>query len=219
MTRSRFVSVASLVLGLVGCAHPNDAFEDFGQRYKDKLPIEEPGTGGSGGGPAYDCENGVAPTAEQLTGPYYLVLSASIRPQSPVVFLADVTSDGSSFSMSVQPLKVDRKTPVGDPLDVGPFEFGDDGTFDAQFPKLTVNGEANPVSGSELVATAKFTGTFCGPDATFTCGTVSGNVEKPAALPLDGSTFTMTKLGSPDDIVPEETVINCNGKLAGPVPP
>ncbi|WP_437810854.1 hypothetical protein [Sorangium sp. So ce1078] len=155
-----------------------------------------------------------------MDGDFFFNLSAYLLPQSPIVFVASLTTEASdgglSFSVTFQPLEAaDRRTPTGAPVDVGPYEVSADGTFSADLPTIIVPGNANPISGSELEATITLTGTLCAP-ADFVCGEVTGTTTRPVPLNLEGSTFAMERITDPSSY--PAAVINCKKDPARPLP-
>jgi hypothetical protein len=162
----------------------------------------------------------VVPAAGAIDGDYFMALSAKVSRKKPLTFLAKVTTtaagDSIAVSMSIQPLlAADRRTPVGPAIDVGPYPVAADGTMIAALPELTVAGEANPISGSQLTATITLEGRICEP-ADFVCGPMSGNATEPLAIDLDGSTWTMQKVTDPAMYPP--ALINCELAPADPLP-
>lgn len=222
-SRSARTSLASAALAcsallLLACADPGASFDDFVARDVKLRP--KPGEGGSGGGGGGGSSACTLPAAQAADGDFLFSLSASLDPSKPVMFLGTFTTEakdqGLTFKLTLQPLlAVDRKTPTGNPLPVGPFDIGADGSFVANLPQLTVPGDANPIStGLELEATTTLAGSLCATD--FLCGAVSGKVTKPLELDLMGSTFAMTKITDPSAYPP--VVINCAKTPAGPPP-
>jgi len=152
-------------------------------------------------------------------GERLLTLSTPLSPSAPVLFAATLTTaDGGGtflFSLSLAPLAAaDRETVVAPPFDSGPFQVAAGGSFAASLPPLSVPGEANPISGTELEVTgAVLSGTLCAP-ADFICGDLTGDLTKPVTMSLQGSTFTLERVvGS----YPEPPRINCDGDLADPL--
>ncbi|WP_437588410.1 hypothetical protein [Sorangium sp. So ce1000] len=216
---------------LIGCADPEGRYDDFEAR---DTTIREhqasggdggggsDGTGGAGGGDAGGGGGGDAclPEAGAVDGDFLFSLSAYLNPRAPILFVTSLTTeasdDGLSFSLTFQPLKAaDRRTPTGDPFDVGPFELSADGTFTAELPTLVVPGDANPISGSELEATITLSGALCAP-ADFVCGDITGTAARPVSLDLRGSTFTMERIADPRSY--PAPVINCDKDPARPLP-
>ncbi|WP_437526685.1 hypothetical protein WME79_41435 [Sorangium sp. So ce726] len=172
------------------------------------------GSGGAGGG------DNCLPEAGAVDGDFLFSLSAYLNPQAPILFVASLTTEASdgglSFSLTFQPLMADdRRTPTGEPFDVGPFELAADGKFTAQLPTLVVPGDANPISGSELEATITLTGSLCAP-ADFVCGVITGTTARPLTLNLKGSTFAMERIADPSSY--PAPVINCDRDPARPLP-
>ena len=204
-------------LSLVACADPDGAFEDFNKRYAEiPLATSSSGTGGGGGAPA--CE---VPVAGEVDGDYIFALSAKIAKKKPVLFLTTLTTadDNGTLTMSLhmQALTAtDRKTPIGDIIDIGPSPVEADGSFKIDFPTIQTPGAANPVSGSLLESTVTIASSLCKP-ADFICGDVTGNLTKPLAIPdLTGSTFTMQRITDPAAY--PDPVINCAKDPADPPP-
>ncbi|AGP40819.1 hypothetical protein BE04_17515 [Sorangium cellulosum] len=201
---------------LVGCADPEGRFGDFEAR-DTTVREHQAGSGGSdgtgGGG------EGCPPEPGAVDGEFFFNLSARISPRTPIVFVADLTTEASdgglSFSMTFQPLEAaDRRTPTGPSVDVGPYALSEDGTFAAELPTIVVPGNANPISGGELEATITLSGRLCAP-ADFVCGDVTGTVARPISLDLKGSTFAMERITDPDSY--PAAVINCKKDPARPL--
>ncbi len=200
---------AAGALALIGCVDTEGEFNAFQQRYETIHPPSM--SSGAGGG----CS--MVPEPGKADGQFIFAFSASLDPASPVLFDTKLTTSmgasGLEMKLKFQPLAAaDRKTPVGMPLELGPFQVKADGSFDADFPPLDVTGAANPISGSDITAKVELIGVLCLP-ADFICGDLKGNVTKPADLPLKGSTFAMERLAMPG-VFPAQPKINCKGDLA-----
>ncbi len=210
MINRKFLGVLAalgLVPAITGCPATETEFGNFIERY-ESINGSSSGTGGGGGGQA--CAE--VPAAGEADGDFLFALSAKLNPKKPVLFDTDLTTadgqNGLQFSLLLQPLDAkDRKTAVGASSMVGPFDVAADGSFTAVFPPLSVDGAANGLTGSDLVAEATISGNMCKP-ADFICGDITGWVTSPSMLPLDGSTFTMEKLSAPGAF-PEPPKINC----------
>ncbi|WP_437997456.1 hypothetical protein WMF26_42880 [Sorangium sp. So ce185] len=208
--------IASAAL-LVGCADPEGRFGDFEAR--DTTVREHQAGGGGGSDGTGGGGEGCPPEPGAVDGEFFFNLSARVSPRTPIVFVADLTTeasdDGLSFSMTFQPLEAaDRRTPTGPSVDVGPFALSEDGTFAAELPTIVVPGNANPISGGELEATITLSGTLCAP-ADFVCGAVTGTVARPISLDLKGSTFAMERITDPSSY--PAAVINCKKDPARPL--
>jgi hypothetical protein len=208
--------IACVAAVFSGCADPEGAFNDFKDRYQATQGQVEAGAldGAQGDGAA--C---VIPTADDVKDPYLFALSANVLTTKPIVCLGTLTitkgANGPEISFSLQPLvSKDRRTPTGDPIVGGPYPIHADGSFEADFGGIKVNGEANPISGSSLETTAKLTGgpgTICKP-ADFMCGAVSGQVTVPASINLaegKGSKFTFQRITDPNQY--PAPMIDCAG--------
>lgn len=219
-SRSALLLVTSGLLAcssaLLGCADPEGDFDAFTERY-GQIGTTTTTTTNTGG-----C---TVPEAGAIDGDYFMTLSAKLNPQKPFAFLVKVTTeamgDGIGLSMNVQALQADdRATLVGDAIDVGPYEVAADGRVDIGFPELfvpdqmhqyvAIPGAANPITGSDIQASATLSGTVCDP-GEFICGDVVGEAKTSFTLKLDGSTFTLQKITG--DTYPV-AVLNCAGEEA-----
>lgn len=194
----------------VGCSDAQGEFDKFVER-ADKV-------GGAETGPGNDADTGECSKISQadVANGYLFTLSASISRNKPFLANATVTIDegANTISFSVQPLDAgDKTTPVGAPIPGGPFPIEEDGSFVGDFGEVTMVGEANPISGSELATTLLLRGQpggWCA-QSTFVCGEVEGIASKPIEnLDLKTSTFTFQRLENPG--VYPEAVINCDGR-------
>ncbi len=210
MINRKFFGVLAAV-GLLpvisGCPATEAEFNNFIDNYQS---INASSSGSGGGGGAQACA--AVPAAGEADGDFLFALSAKLNPKKPVLFDTDLTTqdgpNGLQFSLLLQPLDAkDRTSPVGASTTVGPFDVNADGSFTAVFPPLSVDGAANGLTGSDLVAEATIIGQLCAP-ADFICGDITGWVTSPSMLPLDGSTFTMERLSAPGTF-PEPPKINC----------
>lgn len=153
-----------------------------------------------------------APTSA-LSGEYLFALSAVVDPAHPFQFRARVDAKddpggGALLEILLQPLALDvlstntPRTPVGDPIPIV-IGVGADGTFGAELPEMRISGAANPITGSDLVATVGLSGSVG--DGDVWCGDVFGMVTQPLMLDLVGSTFSFTRLDGemlPDPVIP-----------------
>jgi hypothetical protein len=182
-----------------GCPDTGGSYDDFAARY-DKI---NPGTTVASG--PSQCEVPLGSDME-ATGNWLFTLSVKINAEKAFVLTAAVNAemqgDGSMLlDMVLQPLSAtDQTTPVcGATIDFTDLPVNADGSFAwvlaTDDMPLSLCGEANPISMSEILTGLQIAGTMCGPaDAPFACGSVTGIVEAP--LPdydLTGSTFTMQK--------------------------
>lgn len=205
MSRQLILVLCSILL-CTGCVDTESKFNDFARRVGTK----EGGTVGD----ASTCT--VAPNS--VHGQYLLAISVVIAPTKPIVALTDLTTPplngGAGLSLDAQPLLAsDRQTPTGPKIALGPFPIDSQGGFVANIPGLQVTGLANPVTGGDITADVVLTGNLCG-DGRFFCGTVTGQVQKPTVLNLQGSTFTLTRVDVDAGAFPTRPAIDCAGDLA-----
>ena len=192
------------MLALAGCPDPQAQFDLFGERYE---LINGGGGGGTGGGGA--C---VPPAEGVADGTYLFTLSAVLQPKTAFALDAQLTTvadgDGLTVDLVLQPLsKTDQSTPVGDPITLTGLAVNEDGTFDWDLgDDVTLIGDANPISPSDIVTSLSLSGTFCADPPDFFCGAANGIVQTPLPdFDLVGSTFTFQKY---DGTLPSP-LINC----------
>jgi hypothetical protein len=133
-----------------------------------------------------------------LSGECLVALATVIAPQTPLQWRAKVVHDPATgaVAMELQSLSLDPQStttprePVGDPL---PFTttIAADGTFVVALGVLEIPGEANPITGSDIVADVSIEGVVISPDAW--CGVATGMVTAPLMLDLLGSTFAFAR--------------------------
>ncbi len=160
----------------------------------------------------------VATGAGDISGQFLFAVSTTVDISKPFQFIATntVTTDDAGVTtmrVELQPLSLTQgkttepREPVGDPL-----VFTDipvvDGRFLLDAGEITLVGSANPITGSDIVATLKMTGNILG-DA-FYCGSVTGDVVSPLQLNIDGSTFAAERLEDPS-VLPTNVQIDCEG--------
>lgn len=187
---------------LAACPKTGEEFEAFGDRYCE---INTCTTAAVTTGPS-QCETPVADDAE-VTGQWLFTLSARLDPKKAFVLNANITAefqdDGSMLiDMSLQPLSaMDQMTPAACPaIELTDLVVNPDGSFNWLLAPndmgLTLCGEANPISGGDILTGLSLSGTICGgADAGFICGNVAGVVSTPIPnFDLTGSTFTIQKI-------------------------
>lgn len=209
----RTAALATFAGGLAavssGCADPQGSFNDFAERY-DTIFANKPPTA---------CPDAYIPlTSGGADGQYLLVLSATQKPDEPILFLAEVTTptvDGSvGIGLTVTPVaKADRQTLVGDAQTYEAVPIDDSGKFEMTMNDLAVPKDANTIIGVPVVANIVITGTICG-DASFVCGDVVGATVSPKAN-LEGSTFTLMKVDDAADL--PDPVLDCEETPAKPL--
>ena len=83
--------------------------------------------------------------------------------------------------------------------------MADDGSFSWDVGVLMIPGEANPITGSDIVASIQ---AEVVPQGSPYCGSVDGEVMSPISAPLAGSTHAMTSIESVDAL-PLEFPVAC----------
>lgn len=202
--------VASLLLGaplaLGGCPDSEAKFNEFLDNTKDDRDFMPP--------PPPD----VMPSAADISGTFLLAVSTIILPDLPLQFVVTntmTTDDMGNVTLKacLQPLSLDQgkvnvpRMPVGEELcymDVPIVE----GRFDIDAGVVEVVGEANPITGSPIVASLKMVGTVI--DENFYCGSIEGEVMMPIMNSLAGSTFAAVRLEDPA-VLPPDVTKNCAG--------
>jgi hypothetical protein len=183
----------------MGCPDPQAEFDDFASRELETRPPPIPAACGT--------------AATEVEGKFIWALAAKLNPKKPILFLNDITTEGDGLHFSITPIDAkDRKTPIGEPMALSAYPIDGAGNFKADFPEMTVPGAANPLTGSDIVATVSLAGAVC-TDAL--CGDVTGTVTEPLMLDLAGSTFYMERVD--EDPLPEQPIRNCANEVADPL--
>lgn len=160
-------------------------------------------------------------TYADVSGRYLLALSTVVSYELPLQFLTEATltdnpdGGGGTLRLELQPLSLDQasttspREPVGEVIIVE-VEVDADGLFSADLGTLMVTGEANPITGGDIVTTAILEGAI--KDEMFFCGGVTGMVTAPIPNNLEPSFFAVTRLPdnavAPDDL-PLEFPVRC----------
>lgn len=202
----RFLLAAAVLL-CAGCPDPEAKFKEFVDNTKDDrdfVPVMPD----------------IAPSTADISGQFLLAVSTNIAPDTPLQMVATntlTTVDGkTTLSTSLQPLSLDQfkvttpRLPVGDPIAIEMIPVVD-GAFVIDAGMTTFPGEANPLTGSPILATLTMTGQVVSAD--FYCGTITGDVMEPIQQNLMGSTFAAVRIESPMAL-PLEVPKNCNMDVA-----
>lgn len=186
--RSSHSSSTSVLLLLpllaAGCVDPHARYDEFLAR--------------SAGMRGQD--SGMVTPSDRLdfSGRYLAALATTLAPGQPILFSCEaaVSEDLATVELSFQPLSTDGdpmpREPVGEAFGASAVPYGEDGSFSVELGELTIPGRANPISGSDIVATVTIAATAYAmtPDLPMHfCGGVSGMVSVPLALDLAGSTI------------------------------
>lgn len=127
--------------------------------------------------------------------PYLVAVDTSIAPGLPLQGIAWILSFGDSIDITFQWLSLDQGSTteprelIGDVFVYPDIALDDQGGFVWELGELMVPGEANPITGGDLLISASL---YAQPAAQPLCGFVEGEVLSPIQIPLDGSTHAMT---------------------------
>jgi len=173
---SALALLATPLLG--GCPNPQGEFDEFVQRQSLlDLSVNMPDQGPS---KIFD-----------VTGHFLLAVSTTLDPTHPLQFVSDVTlvqtGNTATIAMQAQALRVDNRMPTGNLITVAAQPVASDGTFSLPFGTQMVSGDANPITGSDIVADLTLKGVTR--SANRLCGDITGMVLMPIALDLAGSTW------------------------------
>jgi hypothetical protein len=163
-----------LLLLLSGCPDPEGLFDDFVGRTARDLAV-----GDQGGGAIHD-----------ISGTFLLSLAATIQESTPLQFLVQSTltqnGDGTAtLNLAVQPLSASDRMPVGEVSMAEGTKIDANGQFTIKLGTQMVPGEANPITGSPIVATLDLLGIVRSKNRF--CGDVMGMVTSPTTIDLAGS--------------------------------
>jgi len=185
---------------LTGCPSPDvegryNEFVDNTQEIRDDAAMVKLDVGG---------------TLADVTGTFHFSLAAVIAETTPLQFIATTTftanpDGGGQLDVELQPLSLDVLSTtmprefVGDVIPLS-FPVDESGGFTADLGELAVTGAANPITGSDIVATLTLTGAI--QDENVYCGIAEGDVTVPTAIPLAGSTFAAVRINPEDAMNP-----------------
>jgi len=205
---------------LAGCADARARFEEFQNRFQNNdagSPKQDSGILDEtyDGGP---CD---PPAPGTVSGPALLAIDTSLAAGHPILFLGNIDTpeqdQTTAVHFSYRALdSEDRKTRVGDELEVGPFPLHE-GELVALVPELELPGDANPVlHGASITSEMTLTGHICGV-SSFYCGTLQGQSTGLLSGPFSG-TFGISLLDGPD-AVPVRPRFGCGSEdFAEPLP-
>ncbi|MEL6178079.1 MAG: hypothetical protein AAFS10_03955, partial [Myxococcota bacterium] len=165
-------------------------------------------------------------TKVDFSGEFFMAIKTSIGPTLPLFIQATVavSEDLSTIDFVFQPLVNDvtatgdpapnPRTPVGDPVTLTGVPFNDNGTFTVQLDNISVAGEANPLTGREILANLMLTGLVASSDLF--CGGISGDVVEPIAAPLDPAISSFAAQKIVDSIAALEVLDECPEDVVDP---
>jgi hypothetical protein len=177
-------ALALLALTAGGCVDPHERYDAFLER-SASMRGHDAGT--------------VAPGERfDFSGHYLSALSTTLAPGQSILFACDieVASDLTALDLTFQPLATDAdaspREPVGEPIVARAVAYMEDGSFSADLGEVTVPGRANPISGSDIVASVVIDAAAHAQNdelPVYFCGQASGMVTVPLAFDLAGSTI------------------------------
>jgi hypothetical protein len=203
------------VASVAGCADARGRFEDF----QDRLQDSGGSTGGGAGAAAsdggvidqtYDGGACTPPAPGTISGPALLAVDTSLAAGHPILFLGTIDTPAFDGTTAVHFVyraldSLDRRTLVGDLLEVGPFPL-QAGQLTAPVPESELAGDANPVlHGAPITSEMTLSGHVCGVQS-FYCGTVEGRSTGLISGAFSGR-FGITLLN--DSVVPEQPRFGC----------
>lgn len=217
---SRRAASAAALLGLalaLGCGpDPEGKFEDFVKSTRESTSSSSSTSSSTSDGSTSDATTG-EPEIFDINGDFLLAVSTTVDRSKPLQFIATNTvteMDGAlTLATCLQPLTLDvgkvltPREPVGEPLCFSGLPIVD-GSFLIDAGEVSVNGLANPITGSNIVATLIMAGSIKSDDLY--CGEVSGEVLMPAIGKIDGSSFAAVRLADPS-VLPDPVVVDCAG--------
>jgi hypothetical protein len=99
------------------------------------------------------CEAPALPSASEVfdvSGSHLLSVSPVIWPSRLLSFRADVSMSSSTMALSLQPLDIDTRQPVGDPWELDDVPIEADGSFTADFGKRDLPSRAYPIVDADV---------------------------------------------------------------------
>lgn len=189
--------LALLVLGLAalsGCPDPSGAFDEFGNRVID-----------SGMPQAADSGPDATPLEEipDINGDFLMGMATNLGPSTPLWFrvthvMTDNGDGTATLDVTIQPLDFDdpNHIAVGDPLIANDVAINSAGQFTVVLTDAEIPGEANPITGNDLVGDFNIISTIKSADRV--CGDVTGMVTSPATIDVSGTTFSTIRITGAD---------------------
>lgn len=170
------------------------------------------GEGPQGTSTTADDSAGPSSTGDELVyydvGEAFLVsVSTVIATETPLQYIARIFPEGEGASLvALTPLSLDvgsstaPRELVEELTRSYPIEIDADGNFAFELIDVAVTGQANPISGSDLVARLSIAGRFIEPGRM--CGRVEGMITVPVGIDLSGSTFGGVMFGVDGELPP-----------------
>ena len=203
--------IASVLLAVSACTSPDPEgrHNEFAANTAD-LRLDA-GDTSVGGGVVID-----------FSGTFFFSFSTVVDFELPIFFEATVVvdMDALTIDLTLQALKTDllldgtpredARAYTGDPIVMEGIPYEEDGTFITDLGTVTMSGDANGITGRDIVAEITLAGRV--DTADFFCGSVEGDVTFPVPIDLAGSTFGATRT-EPDQIADLDVV---NAPMACP---
>ena len=153
------------------------------------------------------------PIDTTVEGEFFVSLPTIIAEATPLQFVGTINADAQSISMLLTPLSLDVLS-VDTPRELvpPPIELvgtvGPGRTFSIPLHELQVSGVANPITGSDIVASISIEGTL---GDGLVCGDADGEVTVPTTIALTGSRFEAVEIepGTPTQDLPLPDDIGC----------
>ena len=153
------------------------------------------------------------PIDTTVDGEFFVSLPTIIAEATPLQFVGTINADAQSISMLLTPLSLDVLS-VDTPRELvpPPIELvgtvGPGRTFSIPLHELQVSGAANPITGSDIVASISIEGTL---GDGLVCGDADGEVTVPTTIALTGSRFEAVEIepGTPTQDLPLPDDIGC----------
>lgn len=128
-------------------------------------------------------------------GTYLLVVQTPLSPDFPFQYLLEVEDVGdgtvdlelTQLSLYVGATMEPRELVGFTLVTAGTPLYGEPDTMDIELLDYTQEGEANPITGSDLLLSAVLIGEWAEPNLW--CGTVEGDIQSPIMQSLAGTTF------------------------------
>ena len=190
---------------LLGCNGPDPEakYEDFIDETQDDRDIPP-------------AKEDLATIEGDISGDFLLAVATTVDIDKPLQFIATNTvtlepGGKTMLKVSLQPLSLEQgkvtipRKPVGDPLVFENLEVVD-GKFTLDAGIVMVTGMANPITGSDIVASLIMSGNIMGEDLY--CGSVTGDVMSPLMVSIEGSTFAAVRL-TDVAVLPVPVVVDC----------
>lgn len=201
--RSALALAAMLLFAALGCVDPEERYDAFLERSAEQRNR--------------DAGHVVVPPSDRFdfSGNYLLALAVTLAPGQPILFSCEATvaQDLETLALAFQPLSIDDdampRVPVGERFEVNDVPYQEDGSFSAELGEVTVPARANPISGSDIVATVAVHAVarpMSDDHPALFCGDATGMVTVPLELDLAGSTVGAV---AADDFAGIEPLVRC----------